>query len=91
MSGLVLGLRQFIFTFNYHFKLDVVRSHLLHLSSYEVASCELAGEVPELFQGFSLVFPTLYPTVLAVPWFMYIEAPSSSLGWQVESPVVTSW
>ena len=37
------------------------------LSSSNITSCELAGEVLMFFQGFSLVSPTLYPTVLAVP------------------------
>ena len=40
--------------------------------------------------GFLPGFPTLYPTVLAVPWFVYIEAPLLSLGRQVESPVNTA-
>ena len=60
------------------------------LSSYDVASCELAGGVPKLFQGFSCISPPLYPTVLAVPWLVYIKAPLSSLGWQVESAVNTA-
>ena len=59
-------------------------------SSCDVASCELAGGIPELFQGFPCVSPPLYPIVLAVPYFLSKEAHLLSLGQQVESPVNTA-